>query len=82
MSAGNWDEDVFPPDGVTSSETAVSTASMVISSLTDGEKLSGSNVLLIIENGKVKISGHAEVDLSAPKGGGTSRVADVYADQK
>jgi hypothetical protein len=69
MTAGNWDEDVFPPDGVHSLDGGIYCINGDFI-LCDGQKLSGSNVLLIIENGKVKISGHAEVQLSAPKSGG------------
>ncbi len=77
MTAGNWDEAEFPPDGVHTLESGVYCINGDFI-LDDGEKLSGSSVILIIENGKVKISGHAEVDLSAPQGGGTNKGLLIY----
>ena len=68
MTAGNWDDGDFPPDGVHSLDGGIYCINGDFI-LDDGEKLSGSSVLLIIENGKVKISGHAEVDLSAHMSG-------------
>lgn len=68
MSPGNWDEDVFPPDGVHNLGSGIYCINGDFI-LNDGNTLNGSSVLLIIEQGKVKISGHAEVQLSAPKGG-------------
>jgi len=68
MTAGNWDDGDFPPDGVHSLDSGIYCINGDFI-LDDGEKLSGSSVVLIIENGKVKISGHAEVDLGAPMSG-------------
>jgi len=68
MTAGNWDDGDFPPDGVSNLDSGIYCINGDFI-LNDGEKLSGSNVLLIIENGRVGISGNAEVDLSSPKGG-------------
>lgn len=70
MSAGNWDEDIFPPDGVTHLKAGVYciNGDFVVDG---GESLSATNVLLIIENGRVGISGQAEVHLSAHNSGDT-----------
>lgn len=66
MSPGNWDEDVFPPDGVSFLKSGIYciNGDFIVN---DGEMLHGTAILLIIENGKVKISGNAEVNLSAHK---------------
>lgn len=68
MSPGNWDEDVFPPDGVTSlkSGTYCINGDFILNA---GQHLEGSNVLLVIDSGRVGISGNATVKLSAPIGG-------------
>jgi len=66
MSPGNWDEDIFPPEGVTQLKSGIYciNGDFIVG---DGETLHGTAVLLIVENGKVKISGNAEVNLSAHK---------------
>ena len=70
MSPGNWDEDVFPADGVT--HLNAGTYCINGNFIVDGGKLlTGTNVLLIVENGRVGISGQAEVHLSAHNSGDT-----------
>lgn len=68
MTPGNWDEDIFPPDGVNNLENGVYciNGDLIVDG---GQRLFGDNVVLLIEHGKVAISGNAEVQLSAPKSG-------------
>ncbi len=47
-----------------------------------GKSLTATNVLLIIENGRVGISGQAEVHLSAFNTGDSTRFAPLYAHYK
>lgn len=68
MTPGNWDEDEFPPEGVNKLENGVYCINGDFL-LGPGAHLTGDNVVLVIEHGKVAISGDAEVNLSAPKGG-------------
>jgi hypothetical protein len=66
MTSGNWDDGDFPPEGVSSLESGIYCigGDVVVSG-----RLSGNNVLLIVEHGGVHISGHAQIDLSAAKNG-------------
>jgi len=67
MTPGNWDgAEVFPPEGVTFLEngTYCISGDVVIDS---GTKLEGKGVLLILEDGEFRISGDAEVSLTAPQ---------------
>jgi hypothetical protein len=70
MTAGAWDDgdEDFPPEGVTTLEggTYCISGDVVIES---GTKLQGKGVLLIIEDGEFRVSGDAEVSLSAPQNG-------------
>jgi hypothetical protein len=68
MTAGNWDEGIFPPDGVTILESGVYCLqdNFIV---TEGRVLQGQGVTIIMEQGNIKISGYAEIDLSAPKSG-------------
>lgn len=68
MSAGNWEEDIFPPDGVTSLDSGIYCiqSDFIVG---DGKTLQGNNIVIIMEDGNIKISGNATVDLSAPKSG-------------
>ncbi|MBK8784047.1 MAG: hypothetical protein IPO22_20160 [Anaerolineales bacterium] len=68
MSAGNWDEDIFPPDGVTSLEpgTYCINGDFVVNA---GQHLTGNNVLFMMDSGGVHISGNATVDLGAANTG-------------
>lgn len=69
MSPGNWDEpEDFPPEGVHDLQGGIYCISgdVVIGG---GARLTGRGVLLIIEQGEVRISGDAEVELTAPKNG-------------
>lgn len=66
MTPGNWDgEEEFPPEGVTHLEggTYCITGDVVIDA---GTKLEGKGVLLIMEDGEFRVSGDAEVQLTAP----------------
>lgn len=68
MSSGNWDDGDFPPDGINSLESGIYCINGDF--IVDGGKtLVGNNVVLLIEHGRVAISGGAEVQLSAPKSG-------------
>ncbi|MFN8382010.1 MAG: pilus assembly protein TadG-related protein [Anaerolineales bacterium] len=68
MSSGNWEEDIFPPDGVTTLGSGIYciTGDFIVNA---GKELTGHNVLFVIDGGKVGISGNATVDLGAPTGG-------------
>lgn len=68
MSAGNWDEGVFPPDGIHSLDAGVYCLQddFIVG---EGQVLQGNGVVIVMEDGDIKISGHAEIDLSAPKNG-------------
>ncbi len=68
MTSGNWDEDVFPPDGVTSLEsgTYCINGDFIVN---PGQHLTGNNVLFMIDSGRVGISGNATVDLGAANTG-------------
>lgn len=68
MTSGNWDEDVFPPDGVHNLDSGIYciTGDFIVD---DGEELTGNGVLIIVEDGAVKFSGRSTIQLSAPKGG-------------
>ncbi|KXK15757.1 MAG: hypothetical protein UZ14_CFX002000344 [Chloroflexi bacterium OLB14] len=68
MSAGNWGEDIFPPEGVTQLEGGVYciAGDFVLSA---GQELHGDSVLIYITDGGVHISGSAYVDLQALKSG-------------
>lgn len=68
MTAGNWDEDIFPPEGVTQLKGGVYCISGDFI-LEGGQELSGSSVLILVEDGSVHINGNARVNLSALKGG-------------
>lgn len=71
ISSGNWDEGVFPPEGVTSLESGVYCLQddFIVG---DGGFLDGGNVVIVMENGDVHISGSAEVHLGAPQSGPNS----------
>lgn len=68
MTPGNWDDGDFPPDGVNHLEggTYCIGGDFIVD---DGRHLVGNGVLLIVEDGAVKISGHATVQLSAGSNG-------------
>ncbi len=68
MTSGNYEEGVFPPDGVhTLGPGAYCLQDDFI--VTEGKSLQGNGVLFIMDQGNIKISGYAQVDLSAPKSG-------------
>ena len=68
MTSGSWDEDVFPPEGVTSLNGGIYciNGDFIVNA---GQQLTGSNVLFVIDSGRVGISGNANVKFSAPTGG-------------
>ncbi|MBI2333779.1 MAG: hypothetical protein HYU84_16775 [Chloroflexi bacterium] len=68
MTSGNWDEGIFPPEGVTilGQGTYCLQDDFIVK---EGQVLQGNNVLIVMEQGNIKISGYAEIDLSAPKNG-------------
>jgi len=67
MSPGNWDDD-FPPEGVHELDAGIYCirGDVVIGG---GQRLIGNGVVLVIEQGSVRFSGDAEIQLSAPKRG-------------
>lgn len=66
MTPGNWGEEVFPPEGVNFLESGVYCIGDFI--LSEGQSLQGGGVTLVVE-GRIRISGHAHIDISAPSGG-------------
>lgn len=68
MTPGNWDEEIFPPEGVTELEGGVYCLQNDFI-VEDGATLTGGGVTFVMADGNIKISGHATVDLSAPKSG-------------
>lgn len=68
MTSGNWGEDVFPPEGVTTLEGGIYciNGDFIVNG---GQHLEGNNVLFMIDSGRVGISGNATVDFGAPTGG-------------
>ncbi|MBE0671271.1 MAG: hypothetical protein IH588_11830 [Anaerolineales bacterium] len=68
MTPGNWDEDVFPAEGVTLLKSGIYciNGDFIVDA---GQHLSGTNVLFVIDSGRVGISGNATVNFSAPTGG-------------
>lgn len=68
MSAGTWEEGIFPPEGVHVLDGGVYCLQddFVVS---EGQVLEGNGVVIVMEAGDIHISGHAEIDLSAPKSG-------------
>jgi hypothetical protein len=67
MKPGSWG-DPFPPTGVTNLSSGVYCLDDGFT-MDDGMKLSGNQVVFKITNGRVRFSGHAELDLSAPGSG-------------
>lgn len=67
MTPGNWGEDIFPPENVTSLNAGVYCIGGDIV-VEDGETLIGNNVVLVVDGG-IDISNNAYVQLSAPTGG-------------
>lgn len=67
MSAGWYDEDIFPPEGVQFLESGIYCINGDF--LIGGGSLEGSGVVIKMENGRIKWSGNAYINLSAPSGG-------------
>jgi hypothetical protein len=67
MSSGNWDEDVFPPDGVQYLESGVYCINGDFH--LGGTVLEGSGVVFKLEHGELRWSGNSQVNLSAPTTG-------------
>ena len=68
MTPGYWGDGDFPPEGVVTLESGRYCIDGDFI-LEGGERLSGDNVVLLMQHGAVKISGSAEIQLSAPRGG-------------
>ncbi len=68
MTAGNWDDGDFPPPEAKKLGSGIYCINGDFI-MGDGMQLVGNGVLLIIEDGAVKISGHATVQLSALSNG-------------
>jgi hypothetical protein len=69
ISAGAWEGDeVFPPEGVHHLDSGIYCISgdVIVNA---GSALTGTGVLLIMENGEFLVNGGAKVSLSAPKNG-------------
>lgn len=64
MSPGGWEDPVFPPDGVTTLEKGVYCIRHDFI-LGDSSKLEGSDVTIMVIDGKVKWSASAQVNLRA-----------------
>jgi hypothetical protein len=67
MSPGDWEED-FPPSGVLSLEPGkyCLQGDFIIG---DGKSLEGKNVVFSVDAGRVRWSGHATINLDAPRTG-------------
>lgn len=68
MSAGTWEEGIFPPEGVHMLEGGVYCLQddFILSA---GQVLEGSNVTIVMDDGDIKINGNAEINIDAPKSG-------------
>jgi len=68
ISSGSWDDGAFPPEGVNYLESGVYCIQedFIVG---DGQFLEGNNVTILVEDGAIKISGTATIDLSASKSG-------------
>ncbi|HCR70671.1 MAG TPA: hypothetical protein DIW23_04430 [Anaerolineae bacterium] len=68
MTSGSWGEDIFPPEGVTILDSGIYCigGDFVLEA---GQWLEGNNVVFVIDNGNIRISGNAHIDISAPIGG-------------
>ncbi|NWF63971.1 MAG: hypothetical protein HXY38_06665 [Chloroflexi bacterium] len=68
MTAGNWEDGDFPPEGVTTLDGGVYCiqGDFIVGA---GQVLQGGGVVIVMEDGNIKINGNAQVDLSAPKSG-------------
>ena len=81
ISPGNWDDD-FPPPGVNTMESGIYCLNKDF--IVDGQKLTGANVLIKMEHGKLRFSGNAQINLSAKNGAGELAGLLIYqpADNK
>ncbi len=68
LTSGNWDEDIFPPEGTTSLGSGIYCINGDFI-LNPGQHLTGSHVIFVVDSGRVGISGNATIDVSAPTGG-------------
>jgi hypothetical protein len=68
MTPGNYEEGVFPPEGVHTLEGGVYCLSDDFI-VRENYVLEGDGVVIVMEHGKMKISGHAEINLRAPRNG-------------
>jgi hypothetical protein len=69
MSSGNWN-DVFPPPGVTTLASGVYCLDSDFI-MAENQQLSGSGVTIYMKHGAIRISGRAQINISAPGGGNT-----------
>ncbi|MDD2921259.1 MAG: pilus assembly protein TadG-related protein [Anaerolineales bacterium] len=70
MSSGSWSEkESFPPKGVQYLEAGVYCITDTDFELKGEDSLEGSNVIIKIEGGELRIDGQAKVDLKAPASG-------------
>jgi len=67
VSSGTWEEGTFPPEGVTELDAGVYCLQDDVQ--IEGT-LQGNGVTFIMEDGNFKVGTNADIDLSAPKGGG------------
>jgi hypothetical protein len=68
ISSGNYEEGIFPPDGIKYLESGVYCLQDDFI-LKEGQYLEGKNVVFVMEDGNIRFSGYAEFDLSAPQNG-------------
>ena len=68
MTAGTWDEAVFPPEGVTGLQPGAYCldGDFIVNG---NQTLTGNGVVIMVEHGEVHFDGHAQVNLSAPPAG-------------
>jgi hypothetical protein len=68
ISSGNYEEGVFPPEGIKYLEPGVYCLQddFIIK---EGQFLEGKNVIFVMDDGDIRFSGYADFDLSAPKNG-------------
>lgn len=68
MTSGSWDDD-FPPPGVDTLQSGIYCLNkdFIVPAF---QKLTGYNVVIKMEHGKLRFSGNAQINLSAPNGAG------------
>lgn len=68
ISPGNYADGVFPPEGIVFMEPGVYCieGEMIVK---EGQALEGKNVTIVMDEGSIRFSGYAQVELSAPQTG-------------